>query len=582
MTAISLNCWSESDQKAIREQLVRILNSGPFHQSQRRQRFLEYLVNETLAGRGERLKAYNVALEVFERPETFDPTVDPLVRIEAARLREKLREYYGTEGQSDAIHIDLPKGTYAPLIEFREGEQQVKSVSKRRMRWLTTVPVLALILMLGAVGAWLTRDLWGPAPEDAVGNSGPGVSNGPAIAVLPFVNLSGDPNQEYFSDGLTEDLMTELSRTSSDLRVLARNTTFQYKGKAVDILKLGRELGARYVLEGSVRRTDNRLRVMAQLIETQTGAHVWADRFDREMTDVFLVQDEIVSQIVAKIAGNFGVIDINEARSATRKNPDEIQAYDLILRAQAVMRPEWSHETFSAAKDLLRQAIALDPLNARARRELAYLAVIGWVLRFDKTPEPPQEITAQAAKAVQLDPADARAHMVAASAYFFNKQLDLFEREAQQAIELAPYDAEILATLGCMIADSGQWQRGVALAEKANTLNADAAVGWYHHTLYYYYYLKGDYERALEFRRLHPDQQAIHAYIEYIPVYGQLGRKKEALENWHKLLAEDPNWTAESFETWYRLWNMRDEDIAKLMDGVTKSGVLEAEAEPGQ
>ena len=135
MTAISLSCWSESDQKAIHEQLVRILNSGPFHQSQRRQRFLEYLVNETLAGRGERLKAYNVALEVFDRPETFDPTIDPLVRIEAARLREKLREYYGTEGQSDAIHIDLPKGTYAPLIEFRGGEQPVKSVSKRRMRW---------------------------------------------------------------------------------------------------------------------------------------------------------------------------------------------------------------------------------------------------------------------------------------------------------------------------------------------------------------------------------------------------------------------------------------------------------------
>ena len=466
MTAISLNCWSESDQKAIREQLVSILSSGPFHQSQRRQRFLEYLVNETLAGRGERLKAYNVALEVFERPETFDPTVDPLVRIEAARLREKLREYYGTEGQSDAIHIDLPKGTYAPLIEFREGKQQVKSVSKRRMRWQTTVPVLALILMLGAVGAWLTRDLWGPAPEGAAEHPVLGMPEGPAVAVLPFVNLSGDPNQEYFSDGLTDDLMTELSRASSDLRVLARNTTFQYKGKSVDVTKLGRELGARYVLEGSVRRAGDDLRVTAQLSDTETGSHIWADRFDRKMADIFLVQDEIVSQIVAKIAGNFGVIDINEARSATRKSPDEIRAYDLVLRAQDVMRPEWSQETFSTAKELLRQAIALDPSNARARRELAYLAVIGWVFRFDKTPVPPQEITAQAAKAVQLDPSDARAHMVAASAYFFNKQLDLFEREAQQAMELAPYDAEILATLGCMIADSGQWQRGVTLGGK--------------------------------------------------------------------------------------------------------------------
>jgi adenylate cyclase len=582
VTAISLSCWSESDQKAIREQLDRILNSGPFHQSKRRQRFLEYLVNEALAGRGERLKAYNIALEVFDRPETFDPITDPLVRGEAARLREKLREYYGTEGQSDAIHIDLPKGTYAPLIEFREGEQQVKSVSKRRIRWQTAVPVLALILVLGAVGAWLTRDLWELAPEGAAEHPVLGVPEGPAIAVLPFVNLSGNPKQEYFSDGLTEDLMTELSRASRDLRVLARNTTFQYKGKAVDVPKFGRELGARYVLEGSIGRTDDRVRVMAQLIDTQTGAHIWADRFDREMADIFLVQDEIVSQIVAKIAGNYGVIEFTESKSATRKNPREIQAYDLVLRAQDVMRPEWSHETFSAAKELLRQAIALDASNTRARRELAYLAVIGWVFRFDDPPEPPQEITAQAAKAVQLDPADARAHMVAASAYFFTKRLDLFEREAQQAIELAPYDAEILATLACMIADSGQWERGVALAEKANALNADAAIGWYHHTLFYYHYLKGDYERALEFRRLHPDQQAIHAYIEYIPVYGQLGLKQEAQENWRKLLAVVPGWTAQSFEAWYHLWNMRDEDIAKLMDGVTKSGVLEAEAKPGQ
>jgi tetratricopeptide (TPR) repeat protein len=172
--------------------------------------------------------------------------------------------------------------------------------------------------------------------------------------------------------------------------------------------------------------------------------------------------------------------------------------------------------------------------------------------------------------------------MVAATAYFFNKQLDLFEREAQQAIALAPYDGEILAVLGSLMAHIGQRERGVALAKKANALNADAAIGWYQEALYYDYYLNGDYDRALEFRRLHPDQQAIHAYIEYIPVYGQLGRTQEALENWGKLLAEVPGWTAESFLAWYHLWNMRDEDIAKLMDGVTKSGVLEAEAKPGQ
>jgi hypothetical protein len=119
VTVISLKRWSESDQKAIREQLVRILTSGPFHQSPRRQRFLEYIVNETLAGRGERLKGYNVALEVFDRPNTFDSNVDPIVRMEAARLRDRLREYYEADGKGDPIRIDLPKGSYTPQIEFR-------------------------------------------------------------------------------------------------------------------------------------------------------------------------------------------------------------------------------------------------------------------------------------------------------------------------------------------------------------------------------------------------------------------------------------------------------------------------------
>ncbi len=193
-----------------------------------------------------------------------------------------------------------------PLIEFpgRASSRSRVRFEAPPIRWqIHPCRLLALILALGAVGTWLTRDLWMPAPEGAAEHPVLAVPKGPAIAVLPFINLSGDPKQEYFSDGLTEDMMTELSRASRDLRVLARNTTFQFKGKAVDVPELGHELGVRYVLEGSVQRTDDRLRVTAQLIDTETGTHIWADRFDREMADIFLVQDEIVSQIVAKIAG---------------------------------------------------------------------------------------------------------------------------------------------------------------------------------------------------------------------------------------------------------------------------------------
>ena len=271
-------------------------------------------------------------------PQSFDPVVDPLVRIEAARLRDKLREYYEADGRGDPIRIELPKGSYTPHVEFRQAPTAERGPDRQ----------------------------------------------GPVIAVLPFVNLSGDPKQEYFSDGLTEDIMTELSR-ARDLRVLARNTTFQYKGKTVDVSKLGRDLKVRYVLEGSVRRTDDRLRVTAQLIDTETGTHVWADRFDRELADVFLVQDEIVGQIVAKIAGSFGVIEIAEGRSATRKNPDEIQAYDLVLRAHDVMLWEWSRANFRSAKELLRQAIALDPVERAGapRAGLACFDGLGVPLRRD-------------------------------------------------------------------------------------------------------------------------------------------------------------------------------------------------------
>lgn len=584
MTVISLNVRSESEQKAILEQLDRILKSGPFAQSRRRQRFLKYVVNETLAGRGDRLKGYNIALAVFDRPQSFDPATDPIVRIEAARLREKLREYYEQEGRNDPVRIELRKGTYTPEIGFAQAatgnekaEVETDAAEPARLgaapvaqpsapRWLLAFGGLGLLLMLLTAGWWINRE----RPTNTTADS----SSVPAIAVLPFTNLSGDKQQDYFSDGVTEDILTELSR-AQDLRVLARNTTFQYKDRPVDVAQLGRELGVAYVLEGSVRRAGDRLRITAQLIDTRTGTHLWADRYDREMADVFLVQDDIINQIAAKIAGPFGAIERNEAKAAARKSPEQIQAYDLLLRARDIMQWDWTPDTFDGAREALNRAIALDPSNAQARRELAWLAVLGWVFQLDQTPMPAQDILAQATKAVQLDPADARAHMVAASAYFFTKQLDQFRREADQALALAPYNAEIIVTLACMISSAGDHARGVELAEKANALNAEAATGWYHSTVYTADYLKGEYRRALELARQNQDAEMFYSYLEIIPIFGQLGMKQDAIDAWKKLQSQVQGASTETFEDWWRLWNFNEDEIAKLMDGVYKSGVVE-------
>lgn len=583
VTALPVGAWSETDQEAIREQVDRILRSKPFAQSKRRQRFLDYLVAETLAGRADRLKGYSLGVEIFGRPDSFEPALDPIVRVEAGRLREKLHEYYGTEGLSDPIRIDLPKGSYEPQITFRripgsgtDGAASEFRSSAQPSRLRIAIPLLALLLVIAAFGAWFTREDWHPQQNaEPSANQIDGPRN-PGIAVLPFVNLSGNPSQEYFSDGLTEDILTELAK-SRDLRVLARNTSFQYKDKAVNITELGHQHGVDYILEGSVRRHDGRLRVAAQLIDAKTGAHVWANRYDRDLADVFLVQDEIVSQIVGKIAGSYGAIERAEVSQAVRKNPEQVQSYDLVLRARNAIQFDWTRETFANAEDLLRQAISLDPSNARARRELAWFGVMGWIFQLDDPPIAQDEIVAQAAKAVQLDPQDARARMVAASAYFFTKQLDQFRRETDQALALAPYDAEIAATLACMISSSGDRDRGVALAAKAYELNADAATGWYHSTVYTADYLKGDYDRALRMAKQNQDAEMFYSSIEIIPIFGQLGMKQEALEAWKKLQAQLSDVSAKTFEEWWRLWNIPEADIAKLMDGVHKSGVLGAE-----
>ena len=284
MTVVSLNPWNQSDQEAIRQQLDRVLNSGPFHQAQRRQRFLEYIVNEALAGRGERLKGYNVALAVFDRPETFDPHLDPIVRIEAARVREKLREYYEGDGEGDPIRISLPKGTYTPHIEFR----RAPTLDPRPDR---AAPLKQLGMLAAAVLLIIAAGLWGLQ----YWTSGPSLPDKPSVAVLPFDNIGADPKWDRLADGMTDDVITDLS-SSKDLVVIARNSTELYKGKPIDIRQIGRDLNVKYVLQGSIQSMGDQIRVNAQLIEVASGGHAWSERYDRPADDLFVIQNDLTQK----------------------------------------------------------------------------------------------------------------------------------------------------------------------------------------------------------------------------------------------------------------------------------------------
>lgn len=313
----------------------------------------------------------------------------------------------------------------------------------------------------------------------------------PVIAVLPFTNMSPDADDEYFSDGLTEDIITELARFR-DCRVIARNSTFQYKGRTVDVAQVGRDLNAGYVVEGSVRRSGNRLRITAQLIEAGSGTHLWADRFDRSMEDVFDVQDEVTQTIAAML----GVRLQGAALERTlAKGTSDLDAYDCLLRARrftATLDPSLHAE----ARELLEKAVELDPGYADAYALLANVYLAEYRFDFNPRPDPIHRAFDMARKAIELDPQNAGAHCWMAIVHFFRRENERFYAEAERALALNPNDPEILADVAHYYAYIGQPERGAELMTQAIRLNP-LHPSWYHFT----------------FARLHFEQEDFHAVL---------------------------------------------------------------------
>ncbi|WP_375783480.1 winged helix-turn-helix domain-containing tetratricopeptide repeat protein [Bradyrhizobium sp. Pha-3] len=304
----------------------------------------------------------------------------------------------------------------------------------------------------------------------------PRPSEGPSIAVLPFTNMSGDPEQDYFADGIAEDITTALARCSR-LTVIARNSAFTYKGQAVDIRQVGRDLGVGYVLEGSVRRGGDRLRITGQLIDAVSGAHLWADRFDGAATDVFDLQDRITENVVGAIEPTLLVAEAERVRTAP---PDRLDAYDLLLRAYS-LRYEFTPESMVAALDCLDQALALAPAYAPALAASAYCHAMrhvqGWLKPNDAYRE---RAVAQAWRAVELAPGDPQVLWMAAFAIWnmadeIEPARDLFER----SLAINPNSAMALVLCGWIEAMRGNQQTGRAMIERAQRLNPRDPRGWF-------------------------------------------------------------------------------------------------------
>jgi adenylate cyclase len=391
----------------------------------------------------------------------------------------------------------------------------------------------------------------------------------PSIAVLPFTNMSGDPDQEFFADGIAEDVITALSRYPS-LFVIARNSCFTYKGRAVDVKKVGRELGVRYVLEGGLRKAGNRIRVTTQLVEAETGKHVWAERYDRELAAIFAVQDEITEGVTIEIAP---AIAAAEQQRAMRKPPENLDAWG------AYQRGLWhlskvSAEDNALAEKFFQRAIDLDPIFVGGYTGLAAATNRAGVMFLTRNlAEALSAEEALARRAVALDGEDAEARSRLAIALQSRGDYQGGQAEAERALAISPNLADAHGALGVVLTFSGRPKEGLAALKTCVRLDPRAPSLVYRLyqialALYFCREYAAAAEAAKQGIRSYPDRPG--SYRVLAAALGQIGRTAEAKEALEKAIAIAPAHVDSDIRG--RLPGVRPEDHAHMLDGVRKAG----------
>jgi adenylate cyclase len=491
------------------------------------------------------------------------------------------------EGMSDAGGIAISGTAYDQVkgkvsLEFEDlGQHSVKNIREpvriyrvrldptsdhraRRIRWLARrrpMIVAGLVLLLAAAGiaGWrLYSDSRSPGLE---------LPKQPSIAVLPFQNMSGDAGQEYFSDGITEDLITGLSKLSG-LFVIARNSVFPYKGKPVKPAQVSRDLGVRYVLEGSVRKADNRVRITAQLVDATTGYHVWAERYDREIKDVFTLQDDVTQKIVSVLAVK---LTGPEKDRLARPPTDNLDAYDYVLRGMESRR-RTTPEANAEAMVMFKKAIELDPKYAGAYTELGWAHLQAWQFQWTRDPDDLERAFDLAQQALALDDSLAACHSLLSQVYLWKKEHARAIAEAERAVALAPNDADRYETLAEVLTWSGRAQEAIGHIKHAMRLNPQYPF-FYLWTLGHAYYLTERNDAAIAtFKQLverNPNFLPAHAFLAAL--YSGQGRHEQARAEWAAASRLSPHTSLESLKRVLPYSNERD--LARVLTAMSRVGL---------
>jgi TolB-like protein/DNA-binding SARP family transcriptional activator/Tfp pilus assembly protein PilF len=469
------------------------------------------------------------------------------------------------DAATTALFEEIRRQAPAPRIASAPRER----AEGRSGRSTVLATLAAVLLAVVGIGGWfMLRDT--PAPREAAARPGLALPDRPSIAVLPFNNLSGDPAQEYFSDGITEDLITDLSKVSG-LFVIARNSSFAYKGRSLDLRAVGRELGVRYLLEGSVRKAGGRIRINAQFIDTETGGHVWAERFDQKLEDVFALQDEVTQKIVSALAVK---LKPSEEQRLSRKTKIHPEAYDLFLRGLRRLR-RFTPETNVEARDFFHEAMMADPRYARAIAAIglshAMDVFLGAKVDREKTLSLAERYTTAALKIDDSVPA------VHFGVSFVNQRLKRFDRAiqaARRAIDIDTNYADGHAQLATALVRAGRPEEALEAIETALRLNPQRPF-FYLNNLGSAHFMLGRYDEAARiFEGIignNPGFMAAHRWLA--ACYAHLGEQEKAEWEAGEVLTLQPDFTLrEERETnAFR----RKEDMERYIGGLRKAGLPE-------
>ncbi len=374
-----------------------------------------------------------------------------------------------------------------------------------------------------------------------------------SIAVLPFDNLSGDPDRTYFSDGITNDIITDLSKFSQ-LFVLASHSVFTYKNQGADVREVSRALGVRYIVEGSVQNAGDRVRINVQLVQGVDGRHLWAQRYDRPLREIFALQEEIVQTVVATLVAR---VHSSEQQRILGSKPDSLEAYDAYLRGRAAFA-HWTHESNIEAQVYFRQAITLDPGYALAYGYLSYTLVQSWLGGWEQSSDIPRLARDLARKAVDLGPSDCDNHWSLAAAYLVNRDFDKSVGAYERAAQLNPNSPNLLVDMAECLVYVGRSVDAIATIERAMQLNS-IYPDWYLWTLGIAHYHAGNYEQSVAAltRGNPPNLARRHLAAAYV----RLGQIDDAKRTVMEFLSNDPTYTLGR----ERGWPYRDPETLKAL-----------------